>query len=99
MSTAPPATGTSDLAVFARIIAAQNGDLPPDLARYLLSLDFPEDDKERMRALAERNQAGDLSPVERDELGGYVKAGHLLALLQSKARKSLKRKLRRGPRG
>ncbi len=45
-----------------------------------------------MSDLAERNQEGALSAAEKDELRNYVKAGHLLALLHSKARKSLKRK-------
>ena len=43
-----------------------------------------------MRDLAERNQEGSLSSEEQEELQNYVKAGHLLALLHSKARKSLK---------
>jgi hypothetical protein len=43
-----------------------------------------------MRELAERNQEGALGPKEREELQNYVKAGHLLALLHSKARSSLK---------
>ena len=43
-----------------------------------------------MRELAERNQEGALEPKEREELQNYVKAGHWLAVLHSKARKSLK---------
>ena len=45
-----------------------------------------------MTELAERNQGGDLSAEEREELDSYVRSGHLLALLHSKARKSLKRR-------
>lgn len=45
-----------------------------------------------MLELAARNQEGALSPEETEELGNFVKAGHLLALLHSKARKSLKRR-------
>jgi hypothetical protein len=44
-----------------------------------------------MEKLAIRNQAGRLSLDELDELMNYVKAGHLLALLHSKARKALKK--------
>ena len=43
-------------------------------------------------SLAERNQEGALAAEEREELQNYVKAGHLLALLHSKARRSLKAK-------
>ena len=81
---------TSEIAIFARLLKADEGNLPPDLARYLLTLGFDEQDQDRMRDLAERNQDGALSAEDREELGSYVKAGHLLALLHSKARRSLK---------
>ncbi len=82
--------GGSDLAIFGRLIKADRGDLSPSLARYILTLGFGEDDQSRMRDLAERNQDSGLRGKEKEELQGYVKAGHLLALLHSKARKSLK---------
>jgi len=81
---------TSEIAIFARLIRAERGDLAPDLARYVLTLGFDEEDQARMDDLADRNQEGALSSDEREELRNYVKAGHLLALLHSKARKSLK---------
>lgn len=81
---------TSEIAIFARLIKADKGDLPRDLARYILTLGFDAEDQVRMRELAERNQGGALSSDEQEELQSYVKAGHLLALLHSKARISLK---------
>ena len=81
---------TSEIAIFARLITANNGDLSRELARYILTLGFDEQDQARMRELAERNQEGTLPPRERAELQNYVKAGHMLALLHSKARRSLK---------
>lgn len=81
---------TSEIAIFARLLKADDGDLPRDLARYLLTLGFDEPDQARMRELSERNQEGALATKERDELQNYVKAGHWLALLHSKARRSLK---------
>ena len=59
-------------------------------ARYILTLGFDERDQARMRELAESNQEGAFEPKERDELQNYVYAGHMLALLHSKARRSLK---------
>jgi hypothetical protein len=59
------------------------------LARYLLTLGFDADDQARMRVLAARNQEGNLALEEHEELLRYVK-GHMLALLHSKARRSLK---------
>jgi hypothetical protein len=86
------AEATSEAAIFGRLIESERGDMPPDLARYILSLRFRPEDKARMHELAVRNQGGRLSAPEWEELQNYVNVGHLLALLQSKARKSLKRR-------
>jgi hypothetical protein len=67
---------TSDIAIFGRLIQADKGDLARGLARYLLTLGFGEADQARMRDLAARNQEGAASAAEREELDGYVKAGH-----------------------
>jgi hypothetical protein len=83
---------TNELAIFGRLLKADKSDLPHELARYILTLGFGEEDQARMRELAEKNQAGALSTQEHEELQNFVKVGHLLALLHSKARKSLKRK-------
>lgn len=90
MPTARP--GTSELAIFGRLIKAKKGSLAPALARYILTLGFDDEDQARMSDLAERNQEGALSREERQELESYVKAGHLLALLHSEARNSLKKR-------
>jgi hypothetical protein len=86
------ASKTSEFAIFARLIKADKGDMSRQLARFILTLGFDDEDQDRMRDLAERNQKGSLSSEDYEELDNYVKAGHLLALLQSKARKSLKSK-------
>jgi len=82
----------SDVAIFARLLETSSRRLTPALARYLLSLGFLDTDQARMAELAERNQEGSISGQEKEELMSYVKAGHLLAVLQSKARKALKAK-------
>jgi hypothetical protein len=81
---------TSEIAIFARLIKANDGDLSRELARYILTLGFDEQDRARMRELAKRNQEGTLASKERVEFQNYVKAGYMLALLHSKARRSLK---------
>ena len=65
-------------------------DLSRELARYILTLGFDEEDQNWMSELARKNQEGSLSSDEKAELENFVKAGHLLALLHSKARKTLK---------
>jgi hypothetical protein len=88
----PPSSDshTSDVALFARLLENAKGEMSPSLARYILTLGFGEDDQARMRDLADRNQRGALTAAERDDLVSYVRTGHLLALLHSKARNSLK---------
>ena len=48
-----------------------------------------------MHELAIRNQDGLLSPMEKQELFAYAKAGSLLSLLKSRARRVLKIKPKR----
>ena len=81
---------TSEIAIFGRLLRADRGELSRDLAEYLLSLGFDKTDQARMLKLAEKNQLGRLSPNQQRELDHFVKAGHLLALLHAKARKSLR---------
>lgn len=79
----------AEAAILNRVIAPQAGGLSPQLAEFVLSLDFPAGDHARVKELASKSNEGTLTPAERDELEGYVNVGHLLALLQAKARLSL----------
>src|SRR5262249_21983838 len=92
----PPATtnhaGETEVSILARILAKEDGGLPPHLARYLHTVGFDEHDKARMHDLAMRNQDDALSPAEKEELFAYVKAGNLLSILKSGARRAFKGK-------
>jgi hypothetical protein len=92
MHTPPAANGTSQAAIFARLWEMKDGRLPRALARHVLKLRFPEPDKARMHELATKNQQERISPAEREELDNFILVGDLLALLQSKARKSLRQR-------
>ncbi len=59
------------------------------MARYFLTLGFTDSDKARMHDLAVRNQTDALSPAEKEQLIAYAKAGTLLSILKSKARRTL----------
>ena len=72
------------------MIEPEKSGLDPDLARYLLTLDFRPTDIDRMNVLAEKAGEGALTESEAAELESYRHIGHLLALIQSKARASLK---------
>lgn len=86
-------TTPSDVAIFGRLLSNGTGAMSRSLARYVLTLGFTATDQQRMAELAARNQDGAASAGEREELQGYVKAGHLLALLQSRARQTLNKKV------
>ena len=80
----------SDLAILDRVVAPERPDLPPDVAQGFLRLSFPEDDRRRMNELAEKARLGTLTADEQAETDSYERVGHLLSLLKSKARRSLK---------
>jgi exopolyphosphatase/pppGpp-phosphohydrolase len=82
---APGETG-----ILARVLGNGRGKMSSALARHILTLGFDNDDQNRMADLAERNQVGGLSPHEHAELMEFVRAGHVLALLHSRARQALK---------
>jgi hypothetical protein len=84
------AASPSEVAILARVLGNERGQLPVRMARYFLSLGFSDEDKARMHDLAERNQGDALSPGEREELAAYAKAGTLLSILKSQARRSLR---------
>ena len=85
------AVGNSETAILDRLILPERAELPAEAARYLLALDFDQADRERMNALAAKAREGALSPDEASEIDSYRHVGHLVALLQSKARRSLQR--------
>ena len=88
----PTAAPKSPAAILARLFQAGRGEMTRQLARHILGLGFPEEDRARMHDLAERNQEGTLTPDELEELDYYVTAADWLSLLQSQARKKLAEK-------
>ncbi len=89
MRTDQSRNGASPAAIFTRMWETEDGKLPRTLARLVLKAGFPERDRARMHELALKNQEGTISAAELDELDNYVLAGDLMALLQSKARRTL----------
>jgi hypothetical protein len=75
--------------IWSRLLASADGPIPPEMAHFLLGLRFPEVDQARLAVLTAKAQAGTLTPDERAENEEYLRAGHLLALLKSRARLAL----------
>lgn len=81
---------TSDVAIFSRVLAPDQATLPVTAARAMLALGFPQADKDRMRELSAKAREGTLTPREQTEIDNYERVGHILSLMKSKARRSLK---------
>jgi hypothetical protein len=79
----------ADSDIFARVIGADEA-LPPNIARSVLAWKFPEHDLKRVRKLQEKNNAGTISATELRELESYVRVGQFVAVMQAKARLSLR---------
>jgi hypothetical protein len=78
-----------EAAILSRVIQSDRDGLSLAAARAFLKLAFAAEDRQRMHQLAVKNQDGNLSPAEREELDGYVRVGRLLDLLAAKARLAL----------
>jgi hypothetical protein len=81
---------TSEVAILGRVLEPERPTLTAGAARAILALDFSQADKDRMRELLARAKEGKLTPVEETAIENYDRVGHLLSLLKSKARCSLK---------
>jgi hypothetical protein len=88
----PVETASNELAILSRVFRPKAGNLSVAAARAWLKLEFTEEDRERMRTLVRKAQAGELAPDEEEELDGYRRAGRVLDMMQSKARLSLKKR-------
>lgn len=83
-------TGTSEVAIFSRILEPNQATLSVSAARSILALGFSPADQDRMRQLAAKAQQGSLTSAEQTEINNYERVGHILSLMKSKARRSLK---------
>jgi hypothetical protein len=83
--------GTSEVAIFSRVLEGDRAGFSPAAAQAILDLGFPQADKDRMRELSAKAREGILSPDEQAEISHYEIVGHILSLMKSKARRSLKR--------
>lgn len=79
-----------DVGVIERTLAPEEDGLSPALARHILRLGFARIDHRRMDQLNEKAQEGTLTRRETEELESYLLMAHFLAVLKSKARRSLK---------
>lgn len=82
--------GTSEVAIFSRVLEPDRATFSAAAAKAILALDFSQADRDRMRQLLAGAKEGTLTPAEQIEIDNYEKVGHILSLMKSKARCSLK---------
>jgi hypothetical protein len=82
--------GTSEVAIFSRVLEPDQATLSIAAAEAILEFGFKQADKDHMAELSAKAKEGALSPDEQEEIDNYEKVGHVLSLMKSKARRSLK---------
>jgi hypothetical protein len=80
----------SEASILNRMLGPETPMISPEAARDILGWDFDQADKDRMRELSAKARAGTLTAEEDAEAGRYELLGHLLNIMQSKARRSLR---------
>ena len=73
----------------------QRHEITPAVARQVLKMGWPTEDRDRMHVLAVRNREGEITSDELTEMDRYLHASMILATLQSRARKVLRKKITR----
>ena len=84
---------STEAAIWTRVIHP-DGEMSRRTAQAILKIEFDENDRQRMHELALKAQEGTLTAEEEYAIANYERAGTLLAILKSQARKVLKRTLR-----
>jgi hypothetical protein len=77
--------------VLSRALEMKGGNVPPEGAQFILNLGIREEDKKRMLELLAKNQRGDITAEERDDLEAYVQADSILSILKAQAILALKK--------
>ena len=84
-------TPLSEADILTDLVAPDESDLPPEVAKAILALRFRPPAVARMNELAEKNRQGTLSDDERLHMEKYLRVGNFVNLMQAKARLSLQR--------
>jgi hypothetical protein len=79
----------SEAEILQAVVAPQEPELEPNVARSILTFHFTAAQCARMTELADKNNEGTITPAERTEMENFARVGNFLSLIQSKARISL----------
>lgn len=91
MATATATKPSTLTAILSRVFDPERPEYTPEVARYVLALNFALDDHRRVDELSFKAQEGTLSDAERVEIEQYLEIGATLGVLHSKARVALRK--------
>ncbi len=87
----PGTAGTTGATVLSRALELKAGEVPLEGARFILHLGIRDDDKKRTLDLLTRQQEGQITAEEAEELRSYIQADNVLSVLKAKALVALKK--------
>ena len=82
----------ADAPVLERILDPVSRCLTPEVAKAVVNVRVDAETQALLDSLAEKSTAGLLTPAEQEEYSTFVAALDFLAILQSKARRTLKQR-------
>jgi hypothetical protein len=88
--------GHTEASLLGRLFERSGPRLSLETANYFLGLRFTDEESARMNELSHKAQSGTLTPPESAELDAFIHVADFLALMQSRARRSLKASLSAG---
>lgn len=77
--------GNTSAAILTRAIELKSGGMPPEGARYILSVTIRDKDKKRALELLAKQQQGMITAAQKDTLSAYIQADNILSILKAKA--------------
>jgi hypothetical protein len=86
----PIIAAANQAAILGRSFDLGANKMTPDAARFILSMELAEEDRQRLEDLAEKARDGSLSEADEAALEEYRRAGRLMEMMKLKARIVLK---------
>ncbi|NET09353.1 MAG: hypothetical protein F6K09_33740 [Merismopedia sp. SIO2A8] len=79
----------TEVDILSQVVHPSDGNIPREMASFLLGLKFDDNAIQHMSNLALRHNQGELTTSELQEMERYRRVGNFLNLLHAKARLSL----------
>lgn len=85
----PSMVASIESKIWDRAIDPEWAELDPEAATAILQIRYKQADVDRMNHLSALAREGQLDSEQREELDSYNRVAHMLAMLQSRARRAL----------